>query len=110
MANRPKSISIHELSGAVNKALEAAKIKPTLENGPWPYINPAVLIGLIYVGPVAEARNIAASIAKNVSEQIGSQVAPVVEEGGVGTGAAVAKLALPQHVVLGYRHENLIHF
>jgi|HubBroStandDraft_6_1064221.scaffolds.fasta_scaffold2329431_2 hypothetical protein len=107
MATRPKSISIHELSSAVNKAVESVKIKPTPESGPWIYINPGVLCGLIYNGPLVEANPIANSIAKQVSQHLGTTVAPVVQESGVD--AHVAKLALPHKpVILGYQHESFV--
>lgn len=109
MTTSPKSISIHELSSAVHKAVESVKIKPTPESGPWPYINPGVLVGLMYNGPVVQAQAIADSIAKQVSQHLGVPVTPVVQEGGAG--AQGAKAALPlQHVVLGYKADSLVHF
>jgi hypothetical protein len=50
MATRPKSISIKEFSGAVGGAVARLKIQPSPESGPWFYINPGIVCGLIVSG------------------------------------------------------------
>jgi hypothetical protein len=57
MAN-PKSISVQQLSGAVHKAVANVKV-PAGTAGPYTYINPGVICGLIYYGPVAAGANLA---------------------------------------------------
>jgi len=109
MASTPKSISIQDLSGAVHKAVSVAKLKLPPTAGPYVCVNPGFIIGLIYFESLAQvpgAQQIASSIAKLVSEHTGVTVAPVVQEGSVAGGqvAAAASPALPQHVILGYKH------
>jgi hypothetical protein len=103
MATRPKSISIQQLSGAVQSALGRLKVKPQPEAGPWLCINPGIICGLIFDGPIAEAEALASSIAKDVSANAGITLAPVVQQVGAG-GPALAAFP-PGHVILGYRHD-----
>jgi hypothetical protein len=103
MATRPKSISIKEFSGAVGGAVARLKIQPSPENGPWFYINPGIICGLIFNGPVVEAQNLAATIAKDLSPMAGGTLAPIVEQ--VGAGAAAATLIPPGHVICGFKHD-----
>ena len=102
MASTPKSISIHDLSGAVHKAVSGVKLPPAA--GPYLYVNPGLICGLIYLENLAQitgAQQIASNIAKQVSEHIGVTVAPVVQEGAAGGQAAPA--LIPHHVILGYK-------
>jgi hypothetical protein len=103
MPTRPQSISIKDLSGAVNGALAKLKAKPTPEDGPWFYINPGIICGLIFVGPAVEAQNLAASIAKDLSPLAGVSLAPVVQQ--AGAGAAAPGALPPGHVICGFKHE-----
>lgn len=107
MASTPKSLSIQDLSGAVHKAVTAAKLKLPPPAGPFAYINPGLICGLIYFESLAQvtgAQQIAASIAKQVSDHTGVTVPPVVQEGSAGAQAAAAAPALPpHHVILGYK-------
>jgi len=106
MPTRPKSISLSELSSAVQEALKIVKIKPNPQTGPWPWINP-ILVGIVIKSPVAEARAIGETIAKQVSQRLDTPVTPIVEE--APAGAATAQLA-PNHVLTGFKRENAIHF
>ena len=108
MATRPKSISITELTSAVQKALLTLKVKPTPEEGPWPWINP-VICGIIYRGPLVEARPIADAIAKQVSQGLDTPVIPVIEESAAGAEGAKATLP-PGHIIMGFRPEKAISF
>ena len=108
MASTPKSISIQDLSGAVHKAVAAAKLKLPPTAGPFVSINPGLICGLIYFESLAQvtgAQQIASSIAKQVSEHSGVHVAPVVQEAGGGAQAsgAAAPALIPHHVILGYK-------
>jgi len=108
MASTPKSLSIQDLSGAVNKAVSAAKLKLPPASGPYAYINPGVICGVIIYEPVAQvpgAQQIAASIAKQMSELTGVTAAPVVQEGGAGAQAAAGspKALPPHHVIMGFQ-------
>jgi hypothetical protein len=105
MATRPKSISIQELSGAVSGALAKLKVKPSPEEGPWFFINPGIICGLIFNGPVVEANGLAAAIATDVSAHAGVTVAPVVQQGAASAGAAVTEAFRPNHVICGYKHD-----
>ena len=107
-----KSISIQQLSGAVHKAIANVKVPPKTE-GPWAYINPGVICGIIYYGPAtefAEAKTVAASIATAVSAHAGQTLTPVVQ--GTAAGAqATASPHLPPHVILGFKVNGLaVHF
>lgn len=112
MATPPKSISIQQLSGAVHKAIATVKVPPKTE-GPWAYINPGVICGIIYYGPATEfpeAQTIAASIATAVSAHSGQTLAPIVQGAAAGAQAA-ASPHLPPHIILGFKPENLaVHF
>jgi hypothetical protein len=109
-----KSISIQQLSGAVHKAVSNVKVPATAKAaGPLAYINPGLICGLIYYGPIAEfpeAKTIAASIATEISTHAGQTLAPVVQESAVGAQAA-ATPHLPPHIILGFQIKNLaVHF
>ena len=109
MASTPKSIAIKDLSGAVHNAVSALKLKPPPEAGPFVYINPGLICGLIYIGPLVEftgAQQIAASVAQHVSNETGLKVDPVVQEAGPGASAAAGAppSAFPvRHVIMGYK-------
>jgi hypothetical protein len=105
MATRPKSISIKEFSEAVGGAVARLKIQPSPENGPWFYINPGIICGLIFNGPIVEAQNLAATIAKDLSPMAGGPLAPIVEPAGAGTPGAAAAFIPPGHVICGFKHE-----
>lgn len=105
MATRPQSVSIKDLSGAVNSALGNLKVKPAPEEGPWFYINPGIICGLIFVGPAVEAQSLAASIAKSVSPLAGATLTPIVQQAAVGTGAAAPAALPPGHVICGFKHD-----
>jgi len=109
MSNRPKSISIHQLSTAVKNSIGRLKVKPQPHEGPWFYIDPGVICGLIYVGPAAEAQALAASIAKEVSTESGVQLTPVVEQTGAGAKAMDAAAFPHGPVILGYKHDLQVH-
>jgi hypothetical protein len=105
MAPTPKSISVKDLSGAVHTAVAGLKMKPPPEAGPFVYINPGIICGLIYIGPLAEftgAQQIAASIAGHVSKETGVPVAPIVQEGVPGTPGAQKAFPL-RHIIMGYK-------
>jgi hypothetical protein len=103
----PKSLSIHELSGAVGKAVIAAKLKVPPASGPFAYINPGIICGLIIfekLAQIGEAQQIAASIAKQASELAGVTMPPVVQEGAIGAQAAgTTGLLPPNHVICGFK-------
>jgi hypothetical protein len=102
----PKSLSIQELSGAVGKAVSAAKLKLPPVTGPFAYINPGIICGLVIFEELAKingAQQMAASIAKQASEHAGVNMPPVVQEGAVGGPAgAAAPNVLPRHIILGF--------
>ncbi len=103
----PKSLSIQELSGAVGKAVSAARLKLPPLAGPYAYINPGIICGLVIFEELAkinEAQQIATSIAKQASDHAGVNMPPVVQEGAAGGPAgAAAPNALPRHVILGFK-------
>jgi|SRR5580658_665258 hypothetical protein len=105
MATRPKSISIKEFSGAVGGAVARLKINPSPESGPWYYINPGIICGLIFNGPIVEAQKLAAAIAKDLSPMAGGALAPVVEPAGVAAGAVAPAFIPPGHVICGFKHD-----
>ena len=111
MPTHPKSISINELSGAVNKALERLKIELSPDTGPWPWINPnpPIINGLLYRGPLAEANQLANAIAKEVTQVLGTPMTPVVQEGAEATEAVRAALP-PRHVILGLKFDRPVSF
>jgi hypothetical protein len=106
MPSTPKSLSIQDLSGAVGKAVTAAKLKVPPASGPFAYINPGIICGFIIFENLAQvggAQQIAASIAKQASELAGVTMPPVVQEGAVGAQAAGAKSVLPpHHIICGF--------
>ncbi|HEY6414492.1 MAG TPA: hypothetical protein VIX42_12450 [Edaphobacter sp.] len=102
-----KSLSIHDLAGAVHKAVSAANLKVPPAAGPYAYIHPPIICGIIYFESIEQkgAQEVAATIAKHASEQLGATVAPVVQQGaaqGAKEGGGAAAL-LPNHVILGYK-------
>jgi hypothetical protein len=101
MSNRPKSISIQQLSSAVQNALGKVKTPQPPENGPWLVINPGVICGLVFAGPSVEAEALASSIAKEVSVHAGMPLSGLVQESSAGPQAAAAIIHRP--VVLGYK-------
>ena len=106
----PKSLSIQDLSGAVNKAVSAAKLKVPPVAGPYAYINPGIICGLIIfekLAQVGEAQQIAASIAKQASELAGVNMPPVVQEGAAGAPAVAGapSVLLPNHIICGFKPE-----
>jgi len=109
MSARPKSISIKQLSGAVESAVANLKVKPEPDAGPWFYIRPGIICGLLYEGSAIEAQALAAAIAKGVSAEAGVTLTPVVEEAGALETAQAA--AIPgRPVLLGYKHQLQVHF
>jgi hypothetical protein len=84
-------------------------VKPPPEAGPYVYVQPGLICGLTYGGPLVEltgAQQVATSIAEHVSKETGITVAPFVEEGGAGAQArskAVPSVLPIRHVVLGYK-------
>jgi hypothetical protein len=109
MPSTPKSLSIQELSGAVGKAVTAAKLKVPPVSGPFAYINPGIICGLIIFEKLAQvggAQQIAASIAKQASELAGVTMPPVVQDGAIGTQAAgTPNLLPPNHVICVFKPE-----
>jgi hypothetical protein len=103
----PKSLSIQDLSGAVNKAVTAAKLKVPPASGPFAYINPPIICGIIWFERVPEAQQIATSIAKQVSEHVGVTMPPLVQEGAAGAQAAggASTLLPPNHIICGFKPE-----
>jgi hypothetical protein len=102
----PKSLSIQDLSGAVGKAVTAAKLKVPPASGPFAYINPGIICGLIIfekLAQVGEAQQIAASIAKQASELTGVTMPPVVQEGAAGAQAVAGAVFPPNHIICGFR-------
>jgi hypothetical protein len=104
MPTAPKSLSIQDLSGAVNKAVSALKVKIPPASGPFAYINPGIICGLIVYEKLAEAQQIAASIAKEASALAGVTMPPVVQGGAVGAPDTVTKpIPLPPgHIICGF--------
>jgi hypothetical protein len=110
MATAPKSLSIQDLSGAVNKAVAAAKLKIPPASGPFAYINPGIICGIILYERLAqagEAQQLAAAIAKQASELAGVTMAPVVQEGVAGAQASgTTPIPLPpNHIICGFKPE-----
>jgi hypothetical protein len=103
----PKSLSMQDLSGAVHKAVSAANLKLPPAAGPYVYIHPPIICGIIYFESIEQkgAHELAATIAKQASEHLGTTVAPIVQHGaaqGAKEGGGAAALP-PNHVILGYR-------
>jgi hypothetical protein len=106
----PKTLSLQDLSGAVNKAVSAAKLKVPPVSGPYVYINPGIICGFIIfetLAQVGEAKQIAASIAKQASELTGVSMPPIVQEGVAGAQAvAGAPIGFPpNHIICGFKPE-----
>jgi len=105
-----KTLSLQDLSGAVNKAVSAAKLKVPPVSGPYVYINPGIICGFIIfetLAQVGEAKQIAASIAKQASELTGVNMPPVVQEGVAGAQAVAGASAVfpPNHIICGFKPE-----
>ena len=99
----PKSISAQQLSGAVHKAVANVKV-PAGTSGPYAYINPGVICGLIYYGPGVEfdgASALANAIAASASEHLG-QVAGIVQTSAA-TGAAAGANLAPKYIICGFK-------
>jgi hypothetical protein len=103
MAN-PKSISVSDLAGAVHKAV--ANVKPPAgTNGPYAYINPGLICGIIYYGPGVEfegASTIANAIAASASEHLGQVTGIVQTSAALGAQAATAHIA-PKYLLCGFK-------
>jgi hypothetical protein len=104
-----KTLSLQDLSGAVNKAVSAAKLKVPPVSGPYVYINPGIICGIIIFEKLAqlgEAQTIAASIAKQASELAGVNMPPVVQEGAAGAQATGGPIGFPpNHIICGFKPE-----
>jgi hypothetical protein len=108
MPTAPKSISIQDLSGAVGKAVSAAKLKLPPLAGPFAYINPGIICGLIIFEEFEKlqgAQQLASTIAKHVSDQAGINLPPVVQNGAVGAPAVGGAPKLPNHIICGFKHD-----
>ena len=95
----PKSISAQQLSGAVHKAVANVKV-PAGFSGPYPYINPGIICGLIYYGSAVEfdgASTIANAVAASASQHIG----PVT--GTVQTSASAGEQLAPKYLICGFK-------
>jgi hypothetical protein len=104
MAN-PKTISVQQLSGAVKKAAASVKV-PAGTSGPYAYINPAVICGLIYYGPDVEfdgASTLANTIAASASEHLGQVTGIVQTSAGVGAGAGAVGNLAPKYILCGFK-------
>jgi hypothetical protein len=103
MAN-PKSISVSQLSGAVHKAVANVKV-PAGTQGPYAYINPGIICGIIYYGPGVEFEGAAAAaktIATAASEHIGHVAGTVQTSAAIGAEAAAGHLA-PKYIICGFK-------
>lgn len=102
----PKSISVHQLSGAVQKAV--ANVKPPAgTQGPFAYINPGIICGIIWYGPGVEfdgAATAAKTIAATASEHLGQTVAGAVQtSAALGTQAAAVGHLPPKYIICGFK-------
>lgn len=101
----PKSISVHQLSGAVQKAVANVKA-PAGAAGPYAYINPGIICGIIWYGPGVEfegAANVANTIAAAASQHLGQNVAGTVQtSAAIGAQAAVGHLP-PKYIICGFK-------
>jgi hypothetical protein len=101
----PKSISVHQLSGAVQKAAASVEV-PAGTHGPYAYINPGIICGIIYYGPGVEfdgATNVANTIATAASGHLGQTVTGTVQtSAAVGAQAAAGHLA-PKYIICGFK-------
>jgi hypothetical protein len=110
MATAPKSLSIQDLTGAVNKAVAASKLKVPPAAGPFAYIHPPIICGFILFEELAqagEAQQLAATIAKQASELAGVTMPPVVQQGAAGAQASgTTPIPLPpNHIICGFKPE-----
>jgi hypothetical protein len=106
MATAPKSLSIQDLAGAVNKAVAAVKIPPA--SGPFAYINPGIICGIWLreaLAKAGEAQQLAATIAREASALAGVTMAPVVQEGAAGAQASGTIPLPPNHIICGFKPE-----
>lgn len=103
---RPKSISIGELHTAVTGALRTINVSPHPEGGPWPYIHPPIIVGIIIRPGTIDLNGAAEAIARQVSKDTGDKVTPIVQKE---AGADAAQL-LPGHVILGFRPDRPVTF
>jgi len=103
MATSPKSIGVAQLSGAVQKAVAGVKA-PAGSTGPYAYINPGIICGIIWYGPGVEfegATTAAKTIATAVSTHLGETVAGVVQANPAG---ALGAHALPsKYIICGFK-------
>ena len=103
MAN-PKSISVNDLAGAVHKAVATVK-PPAGTSGPYAYINPGLICGIIYYGPGLEfegANTIANTIAQSASAHLGQVTGIVQTSAAIGAQAATAHVA-PKYLLCGFK-------
>jgi hypothetical protein len=107
MATNSKTISLQDLSSAVHTAVGKLKAPIPVETGPYAYINPSLICGIWFsnrFAQAAEAREIAATIASEVSAKTGVKVAPVVQEAGAQESAAVGGTLFPiPHLICGFK-------
>jgi hypothetical protein len=99
-----KSISIQQLSGAVHKAVASVKV-PAGTHGPYAYINPGIICGIIYYGPGVEFEGISAAaktIATTASEHIGQVEGTVQTSAAIGAEATAGHLA-PKYIICGFK-------
>lgn len=99
----PKSITVQQLSGAVHKAVASVKV-PAGTTGPYAYINPGIICGIIYYGPGVEfdgANTVANAIAASASEHIG-QVAGTIQTSAA-IGAAASGHLQPKYLICGFK-------
>ena len=101
--SHPKSISVQQLSGAVHKAVTNVKV-PAGTTGPYAYINPGIICGIIYYGPGIElpaAHTLANTIAAASSEHIGQTLAGDVQSSAAG--ANIAGLPHLKYIICGFK-------
>ena len=99
----PKSITVQQLSGAVHKAAANVKVPPGT-TGPYAYINPGIICGIIYYGPGVEfegANTVASAIAASASEHIGQ--VPGAVQTSAAIGAAASGHLAPKYIICGFK-------
>ena len=97
----PKSISVKQLAGSVEKAVAAIKAPPKAA-GPYAYINPGLICGIIW-GPIVEfpeAHSLATSITSAASQHLGQTLVPVVQQA---VPAATGVTLPPHHIICGFQ-------
>lgn len=100
----PKSISVNQLSGAVHKAVANVKV-PAGTSGPYAYIDPGLICGIIYYGPGVEfdgANTVANAIAASASQHLGHVEGTVQASAPPGAGAPTAHRA-PNYIICGFK-------